>query len=307
MAHRLVFMGTPEFAVPSLTALVAAGHDVISVYTQPPRPAGRGKKPRATPVQAAADQHGIAVRTPETLRAAEEQDVLSALGADAIVVVAYGLILPKAVLDMPRLGCLNVHASLLPRWRGAAPIQRALLAGDTETGISIMVLDEGLDTGPVVLQHAIDIAPGETAGTLHDRLADLGAALIVKALAGVSDGRLAATDQRDEGATYARKIARSEAEIDWGRSAEDIDRQVRALAPSPGAWFRHGAERVKVFACMITAGESGNPGEVLDGRLTIACGAGALRLQRLQREGRKAMDADAFLRGQALPPGTQLG
>jgi len=307
MTHQLVFMGTPEFAVPSLTALIAAGHDVVGVYTQPPRPAGRGKKPRSTPVHAAADQHGIAVRTPETLRSAEEQDVLSALGADAIVVVAYGLILPKAALDVPRLGCLNVHASLLPRWRGAAPIQRALLAGDTETGISIMLLDEGLDTGPVVLQHAIDIAPGETAGTLHDRLADLGAALIVQALAGVSAGRLAAMDQRDGRATYARKIGRSEAEIDWGRSAQEIDRQVRALAPSPGAWFRHGAERVKVLACMIATGESGNPGEVLDDRLTIACGAGALRLQRLQREGRKAMDTDAFLRGQALPPGTRLG
>ena len=300
-------MGTPEFAVSSLTALIAAGHDVVSVYTQPPRPAGRGKKPRTTPVQAAADQHGIVVHTPETLRSTDEQEVLSAVGADAIVIVAYGLILPKAVLDMPRLGCLNVHASLLPRWRGAAPIQRSLLAGDTETGISIMLVDEGLDTGPVVLQHVIDITPGETAGTLHDRLTGLGAALIVQALARVSGGSIVATDQRDEGVTYARKIDRSEAEIDWGRSAEEIDRQVRALAPSPGAWFRHGAERVKVFACMIAAGGSGNPGEVLDGRLTVACGAGALRLQWLQREGRKAMDTDAFLRGQALPPGTQLG
>ena len=307
MAHRLVFMGTPEFAVPSLTALVAAGHDVVSVYTQPPRPAGRGKRPRFTPVYAAADHHGIAVRTPETLRSVEEQDVLSALGVDAIVVVAYGLILPKSVLDMPRLGCLNVHASLLPRWRGAAPIQRALLAGDAETGISIMLLDEGLDTGPVLLQRAFTMAPEETAGTLHDRLADLGAAMIVPAVAGLAEGRVVATEQRDEGATYARKIGRSEAEIDWGRSAEEIDRQIRALAPSPGAWFRHGAERVKVFACVVAAGASGNPGEVLDDRLTIACGAGALRLQQLQREGRKAMDAGAFLRGQALPPGTQLG
>ena len=307
MAHRLVFMGTPEFAVPSLTALVAAGHDVVSVYTQPRRPAGRGKRPRFTPVYAAADHHGIAVRTPETLRSVEEQDVLSALGVDAIVVVAYGLILPKSVLDMPRLGCLNVHASLLPRWRGAAPIQRALLAGDAETGISIMLLDEGLDTGPVLLQRAFTMAPEETAGTLHDRLADLGAAMIVPAVAGLAEGRVVATEQRDEGATYARKIGRSEAEIDWGRSAEEIDRQIRALAPSPGAWFRHGAERVKVFACVVAAGASGNPGEVLDDRLTIACGAGALRLQQLQREGRKAMDAGAFLRGQALPPGTQLG
>ncbi len=307
MAYRLIFMGTPEFAVPSLTALVAAGHDVVSVYTQPPRPAGRGKRPRTTPVHMAADHQGIAVRTPETLRSVEEQDVLLTLGADVIVVVAYGLILPKAVLDAPRLGCLNVHASLLPRWRGAAPIQRALLAGDAETGISIMLLDEGLDTGPVLLQHAVAMAPGETAGTLHDRLAELGAALIVQALAGLSEGGLVATDQREDGATYARKIDRSEAEIDWRRSAEEIDRQVLALAPSPGAWFRHGAERVKVFACAIAAGKSGDPGEVLDDRLTIACGQGALRLQQLQREGRKAMDVDAFLRGQALPSGTRLG
>jgi len=255
----------------------------------------------------AADHQGIAVRTPETLRSVEEQDVLLTLGADVIVVVAYGLILPKAVLDAPRLGCLNVHASLLPRWRGAAPIQRALLAGDAETGISIMLLDEGLDTGPVLLQHAVAMAPGETAGTLHDRLAELGAALIVQALAGLSEGGLVATDQREDGATYARKIDRSEAEIDWRRSAEEIDRQVLALAPSPGAWFRHGAERVKVFACAIAAGKSGDPGEVLDDRLTIACGQGALRLQQLQREGRKAMDVDAFLRGQALPSGTRLG
>ena len=307
MAHRLVFMGTPEFAVPSLTALVAAGHDVVSVYTQPPRPAGRGKKPRATPVHMAADHQGIAVRTPETLRSAEEQDILSALGADAIIVVAYGLILPKAVLDAPRFGCLNVHASLLPRWRGAAPIQRALLAGDAETGISIMLLDEGLDTGPVLLQQTIAMTPGETAGTLHDRLAELGAVLIVQAVDGLSEGSLVAMDQPGDGATYARKIDRSEGEIDWGQSAEDIDRQVRALSPSPGAWFRRGSERVKVFACTIAAGESGIPGKVLDDRLTIACGHGALRLEQLQREGRKAMDVDAFLRGQALPPGTQLG
>ena len=300
-------MGTPEFAVPSLTALVASGHDVVSVYTQPSRPAGRGKRPRATPVNLAAEHQGIAVRTPETLRSVEEQDILLALGADVIVVVAYGLILPKAVLDAPRLGCLNVHASLLPRWRGAAPIQRALLAGDAETGISIMLLDEGLDTGPVLLQHAVAMAPGETAGTLLDRLAELGAALIVQALAGLSEGSLDATEQREDGATYARKIDRSESEIDWRRPAEEIDRLVRALAPSPGAWFRHGTERVKVFACAIAAGESGDPGEVLDDRLTIACGQGALRLQQLQREGRKAIDVDAFLRGQALPPGTRLG
>lgn len=307
MTLRLVFMGTPDFAAPSLSALVDAGHDVARVYTRPPRPAGRGGRARPTPVHECAARLGIAVRTPETLRADEELARLASLDPDAVVVAAYGLILPKPALDVPRLGCLNVHASLLPRWRGAAPIQRALMAGDAESGVSIMSMDEGVDTGPVYLQRRIPVSAKETAGSLHDRLARSGAELMVETLAGLRDGTLEPTAQPEEGATYAPRIERSEEEIDWRRSATEIDRRIRALAPAPGAWFRHAGERVKVFACAKTNGLSGAPGEVLDDSLAVACGDGALRLDRLQREGRRAMDARAFLRGRPLPPGARLG
>ncbi len=306
MALRLIFMGTPDFAVPSLAALIDAGYDVAQVYTRPPRQTGRGKHVRPTPVHESATRLGIAVRTPETLRAEEEHRFLTSLNPDAITVVAYGVLLPRPVLGIPQLGCLNVHASLLPRWRGSAPIQRALMAGDTESGVSIMLMDEGLDTGPVYLQRRIPVSPDETAGSLHDRLAQLGAESIVESLSKLPEGTLKPTVQSEEDATYARKIERSEREIDWQRSADEIDCQIRALAPAPGAWFRHDGERIKVFACTKMNESSGMPGEILDDLLTVACGDGALRLDRIQREGRRAMDAHAFLRGQSLPTGIRL-
>ncbi len=305
-ALRLAFFGTPDFAVPSLVALLGAGHDVSRVYSQPPRPAGRGKKPRPSPVEVFAASHGIEVRTPVSLKDADEQAAFAALAPDVGVVVAYGLILPAAILDTPRLGCINVHASLLPRWRGAAPIQRAILAGDTETGITIMRMDEGLDTGPMLLREAIEIGPDETAGSLHDRLAALGGALLVTALAGLAAGSIEAVPQDEAGASYARKLERGEARLDWRRPAAELARQVRAFAPTPGAWFSHGGERVKVLESAIVPG-AGTPGTALDDRLTIACGEGALRLRRLQRQGRGVMTADALLRGWPCPAGTVLG
>ena len=250
---RLAFMGTPDFAVPCLDALVAAGHGIAAVYTQPPRQAGRGRKPRPSPVQMAAERHGFEVRTPLSLKDAGEQAAFAALNLDAAVVVAYGLMLPKPVLAAPRLGCLNIHASLLPRWRGAAPIQRAIMAGDPETGVTIMQMDEGLDTGPMLLRESIAIAADETAGTLHDRLAELGARLIVDALEGLAAGRLRATPQPADGAVYAAKLTRADEVIDWRRSADEIARQVRALSPAPGAWFAAKGERIKVLAAQ-TAG-----------------------------------------------------
>jgi methionyl-tRNA formyltransferase len=275
-ALRLAFFGTPDFAVPSLAALLGAGHDVARIYSQPPRPAGRGHKPRPSPVQAFAEGHGIEARTPARLDDLEERAAFAALAPDAGIVVAYGLILPKAILDVPRLGCVNVHASLLPRWRGAAPIQRAIMAGDAETGITIMRMDEGLDTGPVLLREAIGIAPDETAGSLHDRLAALGATLLVTALAGLATGEIAAVPQDEVGASYARKMARGEARLDWRRTAAELARHVRASAPAPGAWFEHDGERVKVLECVAAPG-GGQPGTALDDHLTIACGAGTVR------------------------------
>jgi methionyl-tRNA formyltransferase len=303
---RLAFMGTPDFSVPILRALSAAGHDVIAVYTQPPRPAGRGYREQPSPVQRAAETAGIPVYTPAKLDAAE-QEKFRVLGLDAAVVAAYGLILPKPVLESPRLGCLNVHASLLPRWRGAAPIQRAILAGDAETGVTIMQMDEGLDTGPMLLAERVPIGPETTAAGLHDELAALGARLIVQALSGRADGTLAARPQPAEGVTYAKKLARDEGRLDWSRPAAELQRVVRALNPAPGVWFEREGERIKVLA--VTLAESraaAPPGTILDGALTIACGAGALRLMRLQRSGRAALDAEAFLRGYALPTGTRL-
>jgi methionyl-tRNA formyltransferase len=306
MTLRLAFMGTPDFAVPILRALSAAGHQVVAVYTQPPRPAGRGHREQPSPVQRAAADAGIPVHAPARLDAAE-QETFRALALDAAVVAAYGLILPKPVLAAPRLGCLNVHASLLPRWRGAAPIQRAILAGDRESGVTIMQMDAGLDTGPMLLAEAVPLGPETTAATLHDALAALGARLIVRALAGRADGTLAPRPQPAEGVTYARKLARDEGRLDWRKPAAELERAVRALNPAPGVWFERAGERIRVLAAALAKGRSDAPaGMVLDDALTIACGSGALRLTRLQRSGRAAVDAEAFLRGYALPPGTEL-
>jgi len=304
---RTVFMGTPGFAVASLAAMRAAGHAVLAVYTQPPRPAGRGHRLQPSPVQVAAEAAGIPVRTPVSLRDRDVQAAFAALGAEVAVVAAYGLILPRAVLDAPRLGCINVHASLLPRWRGAAPIQRAILAGDTVTGVSIMRMEAGLDTGPVLLAEAMAIAPTDTATTLHDRLAPAGARLLVEALAGLEAGRLEAAPQPEEGVTYAHKIARAEGALDWRLPANALDRAVRALNPTPGTWFVQGGERIRVLAAAIAAAPAGAPpGTVLDDRLTVATGAGTLRPTRLQRPGRAAQDAGDLLRGFPIPPGTVL-
>ena len=300
---RLIFMGSPVFSVPVLEALVAAGHDVAAVYCQPPRPAGRGKKDRPTPVQARAEALGLPVRHPVTLKTPEAQAEFAALKADVAVVVAYGLILPRAVLEAPRRGCLNIHASLLPRWRGAAPIHRAIMAGDPETGICIMQMEAGLDTGPVLLRVRTPIGAEETTAGLHDRLSAMGAAAIVEALARLDD--LVPEPQAEDGVTYAHKIDKSEARIDWTRSASEIDRQIRGLSPFPGAWTTLAGRRLKLLASRVVPG-AGVPGEVLDG-LTLACGDGAVQVDQVQAEGRARQDAADFLRGTAIAPGTVLG
>jgi methionyl-tRNA formyltransferase len=296
---RLAFLGTPEFAATVLAALLAAGHEIAAAYSQPPRPAGRGQKLRNSPVHELALRHGIPVRTPKTLRAPAEQASFAALDLDAAVVAAYGLILPKPILDAPRRFCLNVHASLLPRWRGAAPIERAILAGDTETGVTIMQMDEGLDTGPMLLREQVAIGPRMTAGELHDELASLGARLIVEALAAPD---LRPVPQPEDGVTYARKIERHEGRLDWRRDAASLDRVVRTL----DAWFEHAGERIKVQASAVETGGGAVPGTVVDDRLGIACGEGLFRPLRLQRAGRGAADLEAFLRGYAIPRGTLL-
>ena len=306
-AQRLVFMGTPDFAVPSLAALTGAGHHIACVYTQPPRASGRGRRETPSKVHEAASARGIEVRCPETLKDDAVQDEFSAIGADAAVVVAYGLILPPRILAAPRLGCLNVHPSLLPRWRGAAPIQRALLAGDSETGVTIMAMDAGLDTGGVLCAEAIPITAAATAATLHDTLAALGAKMIVSVLDGLAAARLTPVPQPEAGVTYAKKIAGSEGWLDWGLPAAELERAVRALNPWPGTWFTHGNERIRVLAveiCDATVAPGAAPGTVLDDRLTVACKSGALRLVRLQRPGRSAMDGAAFLRGYPIPAAT---
>lgn len=302
---RLAFMGTPVFAVTSLAALAEAGHEIACVYSQPPRPAGRGHREQPSPVHRFAAERGWLVRTPKSLRDAAEQEAFAALELDVAVVVAYGLILPRPILQAPRLGCVNVHASLLPRWRGAAPIQRALLAGDEETGVTIMQMDEGLDTGPILLSRALAIGKEETAESLHDRLAALGAEALVEALEGLAKGELHPRPQPEEGATYAEKLRREEGRLDWRRPAEELQRRVRAFTPWPGAWFEFQGERLKLLAAELAEG-AGEPGKVLDDRLTVACGKGALRLTRLQRPGRAPMNAEAFLRGFPIPPGTRL-
>ena len=300
---RIVFMGTPDFAVPTLKALVAAGHEVVAAYSQPPRPAGRGKQLQPSAVHRAAEALGIPVRTPVSLKGADEQAQFAALDADVAVVAAYGLILPQPILAAPRHGCLNVHGSLLPRWRGAAPVQRAILAGDALTGVTIMQMERGLDTGPMLARVETPIA-GKTAGELTTELAEKGAALMVAVLADLAGHP--AVVQPEEGATYAPKIEKAESRLDFTRSAVEAERQVRAFAPAPGAFFEFEGERYRVLAADVVEG-SGAPGETVDAALAIACGEGALRPTLIQRAGKPAMETAALLRGRAVPAGTSLG
>lgn len=299
---RIVFMGTPEFAVPTLAALHDAAHEIAAVYTQPPRPAGRGKQPQPSPVQREAQVRGIEVRCPASLKSAEEQERFAALNADLAVVAAYGLILPRPILDAPGHGCLNVHASLLPQWRGAAPIQRAILAGDSVTGVTIMRMEEGLDTGPMLATARVQMEE-KNAGELTAELAEVGAQLMVGTL--IDLDALHAVPQDEREATYARKIDKAEARIDWTQPALHIARQVRAFAPAPGAWFEHEGERYRILAAHEIA-RNGAPGEVLDDELTVACGDAAIRPVRVQRAGRPAMETAALLRGRPIPAGTRL-
>jgi len=302
---RLAFFGTPDFSVPALQALVAGAHEIACVYTQPPRAAGRGEKQRRSAVHEAAAKSGLTVRTPQTLQDDAVQTDFAALELDAAVVAAYGLILPKPILEAPRLGCINIHASLLPRWRGAAPIQRAILAGDSETGVTIMAMDEGLDTGPELLKQSVAIGPSTTAETLHDQLSALGARLVVEALDGLAASQITPAPQSEEGASYADKLTRAEGRLDWRRPAAELERQVRAFSPWPGAWFEHDGDRLKIVVAELAPG-SGAPGAVLDGHLTVACGDGALRLLTVQREGRAPVAAAALLRGYPIAVGAVL-
>lgn len=299
---RVVFMGTPDFAVTALKRIHDL-HTVVAVYTQPPRPAGRGQQPRLSPVQAFATQHGLPVFSPATLKTADVQQQFADLKADIAVVAAYGLILPKVILAAPRLGCLNIHASLLPRWRGAAPIQRAIMAGDHQSGVTIMQMEAGLDTGPMLLAAETPITPETTAGTLHDTLSEIGAGLIVETLQQIET--LSPRPQPSHGVTYAVKIEKSESEINFDRPARDVLHQVHGLSPFPGAWFAHNAERVKVLKAVAVDGE-GAPGTVLDDTLTIACASGAIRALEVQRAGKGVTDTQSFLRGYALAKGTKL-
>ncbi|SPJ25779.1 methionyl-tRNA formyltransferase [Palleronia abyssalis] len=294
---RIVFMGTPEFSVPALRALQAAGHEIAAVYTQPPRPAGRGKRDRRSAVHEAADAMGLEVRHPTSLKGAADKGAFAELGADVAVVVAYGLILPQAVLDAPRRGCLNIHASLLPRWRGAAPIHRAVMAGDAQTGVCIMRMEAGLDTGPVILREMTEIGPEDTTGDLHDRLSAMGADAITAALDRL--GALPETPQPEIGVTYAEKVDKAEARVDWSRPAIEIDRQIRGLSPFPGAWTEVGGGRVKLLRSRLVDG-SGQPGAVLSG-FTVACGEGAVEILNVQREGKRPQSAQEALRGMDLP------
>lgn len=310
MPLRLIFMGTPDFSVPTLLALQAAGHDIVAVYTREAKPGGRrGLELVPSPVEREAARLGIPVRTPKSLKTPEAQAAFAAFNADAAVVVAYGIILPKAVLEAPRLGCFNVHASLLPRWRGAAPINRAIMAGDAESGVTIMQMDEGLDTGAMAknlgMLERMPIGADMTAGELHDALAQLGADLMPRALAAAERGTLALTPQPQAGVTYAAKISKDETRIDWSKPWQDVHNHIRGLSPFPGAWFELDGVRVKVLR--TTKGEgSGAPGTALDDRLTIACGEGAVRLVQIQRAGAKAMMAQEFLRGTAVNAGKKV-
>lgn len=305
MPLRLIFMGTPDFAVPTLIELAARGHEIAAVYTRAPKPAGRGMDMQVTPVEREARRLDLPVFTPKTLRIEEAQEAFRAHDADAAVVVAYGLILPKAVLDAPKLGCFNVHASLLPRWRGAAPINRAVMAGDAESGVTIMRMDEGLDTGAMAMIDRLPIGADMTAGELHDALAPLGADLMTRALGALERGTLTLTPQPEAGATYAEKIRKDETRIDWTRPWAEVHNHIRGLSPFPGAWFEFKGARVKVLRS--TRGEgTGAPGTALDDRLTIACGDGAVRLVQVQRAGKQPMNADDFLRGTKVERGTAL-
>ncbi len=306
---KVTFMGTPDFAVPTLQSIIAEGHEVLAVYSQPPRAAGRGHKVRKTPVHLAADKHGIPVRTPATLKSKSEQTAFADLAADCAIVVAYGLILPQEVLQAVRLGCFNLHASLLPRWRGAAPIQRAIMAGDAESGVSVMRMEPGLDTGPICLSERVPITAGMTAGELHERLAALGAPLVCEALDMLSSNTLKCNPQSSDGVTYAGKIEKWEAQIDFNQPARDVLDKIHGLSPFPGAWFETDSDgeplRVKLLkAELIEAG--GLPGEVLDDQLTIACGSGAIRPRKLQRAGKGTMPLDEFMRGFEIRAGARL-
>ena len=305
MALRLAFMGTPDFATPTLAELLAQGHEIAAVYSQPPRPRGRGLKAEPSAVAQLAARHGLEVRTPVSLKGESEQEAFAALGLDAAVVVAYGLLLPRKVLEAPRLGCFNLHGSLLPRWRGAAPLQRAIMAGDAQTGVMVMRMEEGLDTGPILMAERTAIGR-KTFGELHDELARLRADLMVRALAALERGSILALPQPLEGICYAHKIQKEEARIDWSRRASELDCLIRALSPVPGAWCTVRGERLKILLAEPVAAK-GHPGEVLDDQLTIACAEGALRLLRVQRAGREPLSAAELLRGFVLPPGERLG
>jgi methionyl-tRNA formyltransferase len=309
MPLRLIFMGTPDFAVPTLLELVAHGHELAAVYTRAAKPAGRGMKLQPTPVEQQARRLGIAVLTPATLKTPEAEAIFRSHDADAAVVVAYGLILPKTILDTPKLGCFNLHASLLPRWRGAAPINRAITAGDTESGVMVMKMDAGLDTGDVAMAERTAITDSMTAADLHDALAPLGADLMVRAMGALERGQLQLTRQGDEGVSYATKIEKAEARIDWNKLARAVLRHIHGLSPFPGAWCEIPIEgeqvRVKILRCEIADG-SGAAGEVLDNRLTVACKEGALRILELQRAGKQPMKAEEFLRGTPLKPPARL-
>lgn len=298
-------MGTPDFAVPTLLELVAHGHEIVAVYTRAAKPAGRGMKLQDTPVAQQAKRLGIPVLTPSTLKTSEAVEEFRAFAADAAVVVAYGMILPQAILDAPAQGCYNLHASLLPRWRGAAPINRAVMAGDAESGVTIMQMDEGLDTGAMVLAERLPIMPDMTAGELHDALAPRGAGLMGRALAALERGTLSHTPQPEAGVTYAEKISKHETRIDWSRPAQDVHNHIRGLSPFPGAWFEHAGVRVKALRSTMGKG-TGQPGAALDDKLTIACGDGAVRLVQVQRAGKQPMAVEDFLRGTPVPAGTRL-
>lgn len=300
---RIIFMGTPDFSVPVLQALVAAGHDIAAVYCQPPRPAGRGKKLRASPVQTWAEGAGLAVRHPVNFKDEPDRTAFSELKADVAVVVAYGLILPQAILDAPKLGCLNIHASLLPRWRGAAPIHRAIMAGDTNTGVCIMQMEAGLDTGPVFSCETIPITPQDTTATLHDQLSNLGANLIVKTLRSITD--IVAKPQMTNGIIYAHKIEKAEARINWDKPSIEIDRQIRGLFPFPGAWFLHLNQRIKVHKCTVANGV-GESSLVLNNNLEVACKVGSLILNRVQKAGKSPQNSSEFLTGTKISKGMKL-
>lgn len=304
MTLRLAFMGTPDFAVPTLAELIAQGHEIAAVYSQPPRPKGRGMALEKGAVHRFAESAKLPVRTPLSLRGADEQAEFAALDLDAAIVVAYGLLLPKPILDAPRLGCFNLHGSLLPRWRGAAPIQRAVMASDAETGVMVMQMDEGLDTGPVLMAERVSVGR-KTSGELTTELSRLGADLMVRALGGLERGGVTPQPQAEDGATYAKKISKEEARIDWHKSATEVDAHIRGLAPFPGAWTEVNGERLKVLYAEPVTG-SGTPGILLDDALTVACGEGALKLLKVQRAGKSAMTAAELLKGFALPLGTQL-